>query len=86
MVREKRSRRQKPKPTPESIYNSPRIQKMLAEPFGSPIDLTREEARAIIQHHLDNPPPYDPKEADRRLRELRKIRRESGALFVRLDE
>ncbi len=59
---------------------------MLAEPFGSPIDLTREEARAIIQHHLDNPPPYDPKEADRRLRELRKIRRESGALFVRLDE
>ena len=59
---------------------------MLAEPFGAPMDLTREEALAIIQYHLDNPRPYDPKEADRRLRELRKIRRESGALFVRLDE
>jgi hypothetical protein len=85
MVREKRSRRQKSKPTPESIYDSPRIQKMLAEPFGSPIDLTREEARAIIQHHLDNPPPYDPKEADRRLRELRKIRRMWGSVLRDID-
>ena len=92
MVRERRGRRpdpkpnQKRKPKAESIYDSPRIKKMLAEPFGSPIDLTREEALAIVQHHLDNPRPYDAKEADRRLRELRKVRRESGALLVRLDE
>ena len=86
MVRERRARRPHPEPGPKSIYDAPRIKKMLAEPFGAPIDLTREEALAIIQHHLDNLPAYDPKEADRRLRELRKIRRESGALFVRLDE
>jgi hypothetical protein len=86
MVREKRGRRTQPKPTPESIYDSPRIKKMLAEPFGAPIDLTREEALALLEHHFDNPPPYDPKEADRRHRELRKIRRESGALFVRTDD
>ncbi len=86
MVRERRGRRPHPKPKPESIYDSPRIKTMLAEPFGAPIGLTREEALAIIQYHLGNPKPYDAKEAERRLRELRKIRRESGALFVGIDE
>ena len=86
MVREKRARRPHPETKTESIYDSPRIKKMLAEPFGAPMDLTREEALAIIQYHLDNPKPYDAQEAERRLRELRKIRRESGALFVRIDE
>ena len=47
------------------------------------MDLTPEEARAIVQDMIDNPRPYDAKKADRAIRELRKIRRESGALLVR---
>ena len=86
MVREQRSRRPHAKPKTESIYDSPRIKKMLAEPFGAPIDLTREEARAIIQYHLDNPRPFDAKEADRRLRELRKIRRMWGSVLRDVDD
>jgi len=86
MVRERRGRRPHPKLKTESIYDSPRIKKMLAEPFGSPIDLTREEALAIIQYHLDNPRPYDAKEADRRLRELRKIRRMWGSVLRDVDD
>ncbi len=86
MVREKRGRRPHPEPKPPSIYESPRIKKMLAEPFGSPIDLTREEALAIIQYHLDNPRPFDKKEADRRLRELRKIRRMWGLVDRDVDD
>lgn len=58
---------------------------MLAEPFGAPIDLTLEEARAIVQYHLDNPPPYDAEEVDRRLREMRKIRRMWGSILRDVD-
>ncbi len=86
MVRERRGRRPQPKPVPKSIYDTPRIKKMLAEPFGAPIDLTREEALDIIQYHLDNPKPYDAKEADRRLRELRKIRRMWGSVLRDVDD
>lgn len=86
MVRERRARRPLPKPGPKSIYDTPRIKKMLGEPFGAPIDLTREEALAIVQYHLDNPRPYDAKEADRRLRELRKIRRMWGSVASDVDD
>lgn len=86
MVREKRGRRSHPGPKAESIYDAPRIKKMLAEPFSSPIDLTREEALAIIQYHLNNPKPYDAREADRRLRELRKIRRMWGSVIREPDD
>jgi len=86
MVRERRGRRPHPKPGPESVYDTPRIKKMLREPFGAPIDLTREEALAIVQYHLDNPRPYDKEEADRRLRELRKIRRMWGLLARDVDD
>lgn len=86
MVRERRGRRPHPETKTESIYDSPRIKKMLAEPFGAPMDLTREEALAIIQYHLDNPKPYDAKEAERRLRELRKIRRMWGSVLRDVDD
>lgn len=86
MVREKRARRPHPETKTASIYDSPRIKKMLAEPFGAPMDLTREEALAIIQYHLDNPKPYDAQEAERRLRELRKIRRMWGSVLRDVDD
>jgi hypothetical protein len=82
MVREKRARRH----AKGSIWDTPRIQKMLAEPVGAPIELTREEALAIVRGHLESGASYDAAGSERRLRELRKIRRESGALLVRPDK
>jgi hypothetical protein len=49
MVREKRGRRQASPQASGSIWDTPRIKKMLAEPFGSPVELTREEAIAIAR-------------------------------------
>mgnify|MGYP001595760189 CR=1 FL=1 len=47
------------------------------------MELTSAEARAIIEEHLKNPKPYDAEKAEKDLRWLRRIRRESGALLVR---
>ncbi len=58
---------------------------MLAQPVGSPVDLTPEELHAIFKDMIDNPPPYDAKKAERELRELRKIRRMWGSLIRDLD-
>lgn len=66
-----------------SIWDTPHIKQILSQPVGSPMDLTAEESRAILREHLENPPPYDKAAADKAIRELRKIRRESGALLVR---
>jgi hypothetical protein len=97
MVRERQSARPRQKaparpkakatvrPTRGSIWDTPRVKAMLAQPVGSPIDLTPTELQAILQDMIDNPPPYDAEKAERDLRELRKIRRESGALLVRPD-
>lgn len=52
MVRERReaprktSRKHEAKPS-GTIWDTPRIRKMAAEPFGSPISLTPEEAREL---------------------------------------
>jgi hypothetical protein len=56
---------------------------VLSEPIGTPIKLSHGEAQAIIREHLASPPKYDKGANDARLRELRKIRRESGALLIR---
>lgn len=56
---------------------------MLAEPVGSPVDLTREEAEAIVRYAIENPPTHDGEAIEREHRALRRIRRESGALLVR---
>jgi hypothetical protein len=45
MVREKKARRH----AKGSIWDTPRIKKILAEPVGAPIDLTPEEALAIAR-------------------------------------
>ena len=81
MVREKRGSRAKT----GSIFETPRIKKMLSEPVGTPIDLTREEALAILDAHVAHPANYDQKAAEKTHRELTRIRRESGALLVRSD-
>jgi hypothetical protein len=87
MVREKQSARPRPKAAarrkPGSIWDAPRVKKALAQPVGSPIDLTPEEMQAILQDFFDNPRPYDAEKHNRAIREFRKIRRESGALLVR---
>jgi len=66
-----------------SIWDTPHIKAILSQPVGTTMDLTPEEADAILQEHLANPPSYDKAAADKAMRELRKIRRESGALLVR---
>lgn len=87
MVREQgrasRPRAKRKAEKPESIWDSPRIKAILAEPFGIPFELTREEALAVLDEHMRKPKHYDEAGAERRLRELKQIRRESGAIFVR---
>jgi hypothetical protein len=39
-----------------SIWETPRIKKMLAEPAGTPMDLTREEALAIVRDSAGSMP------------------------------
>lgn len=56
---------------------------MLTEPVGSPVDLTREEAEAIVRYTIENPQKMSEEAAARELRELRRLRRESGALLLR---
>jgi hypothetical protein len=90
MVRERRAakpetERRSRKREPGSIWDTPRLKEILAEPVGAPIELTREEALAIIEEHLASPKPYDARKAERDLRWLKKIRRESGAILVRPD-
>jgi hypothetical protein len=89
MVRERRARRTKPEPKHRanagSIWGTPHLKEILSQPVGTPMELTKEEATAILREHLENPRPYDSEKAERDLRELRKIRRESGALLVRSD-
>jgi hypothetical protein len=96
MVRERKATRPKRAParapkrtTPRSakpagsIWDTPRVKEILAQPVGSPMHLTSEEMDAILREHIENPPPYDKAEADKAVREFRKIRHESGALLVR---
>lgn len=89
MVRERqstrRSRTKTPRAKARSIWDTPHLRQILSEPVGTPMKLTKAEARAIIQEHLENPGPYDAEKADRAIRDLRKIRRESGALLIRPD-
>ncbi len=56
---------------------------MLAEPVGSPVELTREEAEAIVRYTIENPQAMNEEAAARERREFRRVRRESGALLVR---
>jgi hypothetical protein len=53
MVREKQSARPRRKAPargkPGSIWDTPRIKAMAAEPIGSPIDVTPEEARVLAK-------------------------------------
>jgi hypothetical protein len=62
------------------------MKEILAQPVGSPMDLTREEAEAIVREMIENPRPYDRKKAERDIRELRKIRRMWGSLLRDVDE
>jgi hypothetical protein len=91
MVREKHSARPRPKAParpkakvaarrkPGSIWDTPHIKEILAQPVGSPMDLTPEEARAIIREGpLETPRPMRDG-----AKEVRKIRRWSGAILVR---
>jgi len=80
MVRERRARRPK-QATP--IWDTPRIKEILSQPVGTPVELTREEALAILQYHLDHRRGYDPEQADRAIAEWREIRKESGAILNR---
>jgi len=75
MVREKKARRH----AKGSIWDTPRIKKILAEPVGAPIDLTPEEALAIARASFGRGKGRWPDGADY----VKKIRRESGALIVR---
>jgi hypothetical protein len=52
MVREKRGQRR----SETSIWETPRIKKMLAQPVGTPMDLTREEALAIVSDSAGSMP------------------------------
>ena len=60
--------------------DTPRMKQILAQPVGTPVELTREEALAILQHHLDNPKSYDAEKHERDLKRLRKIRRMWGTV------
>jgi hypothetical protein len=62
------------------------MRRMLAEPVGSPADMTRKEAEAIVRHAIEHPPTADKEALPRDHRELRKLRRESGALLVQPDK
>lgn len=64
-----------------SIWETPHLKKILSQPVGSPMDLTPEEMRAIVQEMIDSPQPYDEKKAERDLRELKKIRRMWGSVI-----
>jgi hypothetical protein len=63
MVREKRGRQQASPQASGSIWDTPRIKKILAEPVGTPIELTREEAMAIARDSAGSM-PYLPDGAD----------------------
>jgi len=54
MVRERTRRHADPKP--KSIWDKPRIKRILAQPVGSPIELTREEALAIVREGAGSMP------------------------------
>ncbi len=56
MVREKRGRRH----DAESIWDKPKLKRMLQEPVGSPILLTREEAEAIAREAFGKRPDLPP--------------------------
>jgi hypothetical protein len=53
MVRERRASRRRPaaakRETAGSIWDKPRIKAMLAQPVGTPVPLTKEEALAIAR-------------------------------------
>lgn len=66
-----------------SIWDTPHIKEILSQPVGTPMELTPEEARAIVLSRLNDPRPFDKAAADKAIREFRKIRRESGAPLVR---
>jgi len=85
MVRERRARRPQPEPKDTSILDTPRLKKILSQPIGTPIELTRDEAMAVIDAMLARPDRTNTEEYRRTVREMRAIRRESGALLVRPD-
>lgn len=68
-----------------SIWDTPHLKEILAQPVGSPMDLTPEEMRAIVDFNLNDPRPYDKVAADKALRELRKIRKMWGSMIRDLD-
>jgi hypothetical protein len=93
MVRERQSARPRPKaPTRPrtkplarrragSIWDTPRVKKVLAQPVGSPIDLTPEEMQAIVEESFGR----GRGKGEDGARYVRRIRRESGALLIRPD-
>jgi hypothetical protein len=82
-------RRAKPATAPRagvgSIWETPHMKQVLVQPVGTPINLTKAEARAILDEMLKNPRPYNAKEAERAHRELRRIRRMWGSVMRDLD-
>ncbi|MFQ5880469.1 MAG: chorismate synthase, partial [Dehalococcoidia bacterium] len=66
LVRQQRSKRGK---KVESIWDSPRLQEMLRQPLGSPVNLTREEAIAIAREAFGKRPDLPP--GDEYVRRLR---------------
>jgi len=65
MVRERQTsgraphRKTRAKQPAGSIWETPHLKQILSEPVGTPMELTREEAMAILEWHLENPRPYD---------------------------
>ena len=84
MVSQRKTSRTRPKreqqKQPGSIWDTPHLKQILSEPVGTPMELTDEEARAIIHEHLQDPRPYDREGAERAHKELRKIRRMWGSV------
>jgi hypothetical protein len=80
MVREKEKRTHR---RSNSIWDTQHMKEILAQPVGTPMDLTPEEAKAVIREVLDGSDRTNTETYRRRVREVRQIRRESGALLVR---
>lgn len=68
-----------------SIWETPHLKEIISQPVGSPMDLTPEEMRAIVEELIHSQEPYDKKKAERDLRELKKIRRMWGSALRDLD-
>jgi hypothetical protein len=86
MVRERRTARPKAEKARRtrakagSIWETPHLKEILSQPVGTSMELTRDEALAIVKDMLEHPGPYRAAEARRAHAELRKIRRMWGSI------